>query len=118
MYVFGNEHLPEDAFALKVADHLRLQGVSIVHCTTPESLLEAEEDELIILDVVKDLAEPAVIDPDRIRTNRMMSLHDLDVGHIIELGQAMGIIKKLKIIGVPQKGNPQKIAEQVKQWIP
>lgn len=115
VYVFGNEYLKEDALALKVADHL--EGVEIVHCTTPDSLLEAKDEELVILDVVKGLDEPALIDPNQIQTDRMMSLHDFDLGQVIELGRAMGIIKRLRIIGVPQEGDPKELATKVTKWI-
>jgi len=50
LYVFGNEYLEQDSLARKVASYL--DDVELVHCRSPDELLEAE-GEIIILDVAK-----------------------------------------------------------------
>ena len=46
-----------------------------------------------------------------------MSLHDFDVAYFLKLMQEMGINKKIKIIGIPAKGNSKIIAEKVENMI-
>ena len=112
LYVFGNEYLEEDKLAREVAD--RLDNVKVVHCKSPEDLLEAGE-EVMILDVVKGTDRIVIVtDPAKIKTNKLVSLHDLDLGFFLNLLKELGMGKKIKIIGIPQRGNPAKLAREVK----
>jgi hypothetical protein len=116
LYVFGNEHLEDDKLSREVSKYLG--DCKIVHCRSPDELLEAEEDEILILDVVKNIKEPIIIDDiSQIRINKMLSLHDFDVGFFLNLMKNMGINKKIKIIGIPQQGNIKGIAKKVESTI-
>jgi len=117
LYVFGNEHLQEDAMARKVAELLRGK-VNIVHCRSPDDLLEADESVIMILDVVKGAEKVMVItDVSRLKTGNMMSLHDFDLGFFLNLMQQLGQGKTIKIIGIPAEGNPERIAKEVERWL-
>jgi Ni,Fe-hydrogenase maturation factor len=115
VYVFGNEFIAGDGFARQVASELK--GVTIVHCRSPDDLLETD-GEVVILDVVKGNVEPVVItDIAKLKTRKIISLHDFDLGFFLKLMKELGMEKKVKIIGIPEQGNAQEIAQTVISWI-
>lgn len=117
IYVFGNEHLEDDRLPEDIGRFLS-QKFKVAHCRSPDELLEAEEDEILILDVVKGIKEPIIINDIRqIKTNKMISLHDFDLGFFLNLMKEMGINKKIKIIGVPAKGSIEEIAKKAEACI-
>ena len=115
--VFGNEYLADDSLAIAVAEGL---GEPVMHCVSPEQLLDfAPSERIIILDVVKDIEKPVLIsDIDELKTRTLVSLHDFDVGFFLQLMKAMGITNNITIIGIPLRGNADAITQQVKPWIP
>ena len=123
LYVFGNEYLEDDAFAKDVAKEIAkattkktINGLNIKLCSHPEILLDAEEDELLILDVVKDIKKPMLLtNISQLKTRKLVSFHDFDVGFVLQLMKSMGTDKK--IIGIPQKGDAKEIAHEVERWI-
>ena len=109
LHVFGNEYLKEDSFATEVAEYV---DAEIVSCRSPDELLDAEGP-VRILDVVKDAESVRLITPERVKAQGMLSLHDFDLGFFLKLMKEMGMEKEIKIIGIPQRGNPQSIAKEV-----
>jgi Ni,Fe-hydrogenase maturation factor len=115
VYVFGNEYIKEDSFAKILAK--KLKNVKIVNATTPDVLLDAKKD-IIILDVVKGIQEPMLIkDINQLKTRNLMSLHDFDVGFFLKLMEHMGIKKNVTIIGVPEEGDIDAVSTKIKQWL-
>ncbi|MDO8480857.1 MAG: hypothetical protein Q7S65_03495 [Nanoarchaeota archaeon] len=112
VYVFGNEHLEEDSLAKKTAVLLKPLTGEVVFCRSADELLDAESP-LVILDVVKGLKEVRLIPPKKIKSRSLVSLHDFDVGYVLKLMAEMGQEKDIKIIGIPEEGEPQKIAKEV-----
>ncbi len=121
LYVFGNEYLDEDSLAHEVAARIKQRygdAVRIVACRSPDELLEAEGEELLILDVVKNLREPVVIDDiAHLHTRPIMTIHDFDVAYLLRLMRELGIEKNIKIIGIPPTGDAKKIAQKVVAWM-
>jgi len=121
LYVFGNKYLEDDAFSNDVAKEIAKtaeKGLEIKLCAHPEILLDAEEDELLILDVVNNIEKPIMItEVSQLKTRKLVSFHDFDVSFVLQLMKNMGTDKKIKIIGIPQRGNVKKIANEVKSWI-
>ena len=116
VFVFGNPYLEEDSFALQVGRHLK--KIKVVPCENPDFLLDLPEEHITILDVVQNIKKPILIkDLTQLQSRTMVSLHDFDLGFFLLLIKKLGIPKKIKIIGVPQQGDAQKIASQVKPWI-
>lgn len=123
IYVFGNEYLEGDNFSYKVVGELKENKefnsqFNIIFCRDPDILMEVDDNEIIILDVVKDIKEPVLINNvSRIKTRNLISLHDFDLGFFLNLMKEMGINKKIKIIGVPQEGDIKKIADKIETFI-
>ena len=116
LYVFGNAYLQDDRFAQEVAS--LVDGCHICHCSSPDELLDASGDEILILDVVKGISSPVLIDNvSQIKTRNLVSLHDFDVGFFLNMWEAIGEQKSIKIIGVPMSGDAQSIASQIKGWL-
>jgi len=112
IYVFGNEHLEGDGLAREVASLLPL-SFSVVHCRSPDELLE-EKGEILILDVVRNIKKPMLIeDISRLKTRKMVSLHDFDVGYFLALLRELDPNQKVKIIGIPPQGDRKEIAKKV-----
>ncbi len=113
LYVFGNKYLPQDNFALAVAQ--RLQNKYDIHfCTAPDDLLEAADEQIIILDVVKGIHKTIIIrDIAQIKTRNILTGHDVDVGFFLTLLHEIGRAKKIVIVGIPQQGDAEKISQEV-----
>ncbi|MBS3131141.1 hypothetical protein J4212_01795 [Candidatus Woesearchaeota archaeon] len=116
LYVFGNEHLAEDRLARQVSRLLSGRH-EIVHCRSPDELLECEDEEILILDVVRGIKEPVIIeDIEKVRAKKIMTLHDFDLGYFLNLMKLLGVERKVKIIGIPAEGNVEELAKKVEEW--
>ncbi len=113
---FGNPHLDQDSLAVRLADELKIKGFQFKKCARPEELLENTEPEIIIMDVVKGLSKVDIItDIDEFRLNKIITLHDMDLGFILKLLKETGQIEQVKIIGLPQDLNIEIAKSQIKQ---
>lgn len=110
IFVFGNEFISEDSFAVEIAKSL---GVVFVHCRSPDELLG--ESDIVILDVVKGISDVVEItDVSKLKVNKLVSAHDFDLGYYLNLMKEMGQLKRVVIIGVPEKGDKREIVIKVK----
>jgi Ni,Fe-hydrogenase maturation factor len=115
LYVFGNEYLQEDSLARIVSNHLH--NVELVHCRSPEDLLDVD-GEIVILDVVKGITKTIIItDVNQLKTRNIISLHDFDLGFFLKLMESIGEKKTIKIIGIPMIGDSKIIALEVEQCL-
>lgn len=110
---FGNPDIKEDSLALELASELVLKGFKFARCTNPELLLEYKNKKIIILDTVKNLKEVKEISIKDITTDNLFTTHDFDLGYFLKILKKIGTINKIKIIGIPQSGNKEKIKEDV-----
>lgn len=110
--VFGNEHVPGDGFALDVARELKVEYRHIRH---PDELFWLEGP-VTILDVVRGLDVPRIIEPSQLKTRGVLTAHDFDVGFVLTLMEKLDL-GDVRIIGVPQDGDAHAIAREVSQWI-
>ncbi len=111
--VFGNEFLKEDSMAKKLADEIKSKELNFVKCNSVDDIFK-QKGELVIMDVVKGIKKPMIIlDVGKLEAGSITSLHDFDLGFFLKLLNEMGQIKKLKIIGVPEKGNVSELKKQV-----
>ncbi|MEE9525519.1 MAG: hypothetical protein V3V78_02830 [Candidatus Woesearchaeota archaeon] len=110
---FGNEFLKQDSLAKELADELEIPNYKFIKCNSVNDILESKGD-LIIMDVVKDIKQVKIItDIDQLKANKLYSLHDFDLGFFLKLLKETGKIKTIKIIGIPQTGNKEKIKQEI-----
>ncbi len=114
--VLGNSIIDEDNHALWLIPNLRRlfpQVNFILHDPT-EEIPQDINSELFIIDTVSGIEKVTQFDNlDHFKTSPRVTLHDFDLpinlGILIKLGK----IKKVKIIGIPQKEDKKTILSDV-----
>lgn len=103
--VLGNEFFEEDSFAKKVCENLNFTNIN-----DSFELMDAlqTDDDIIIIDVVKNLNRVVRIEKEELRNDSFLSAHDFDAGFLITL-----LSPDVKIIGIPQAGNPEEVRKEV-----
>ncbi len=98
----GNEFIEEDSFAKEIGKELAKKGFNAVDIKDSFQLMEElrKENEVVILDVVKDLQDVKLIDVNDLEKNKIISAHDFDAGFVLKLFDG----KNIRIIGIPMKG--------------
>jgi len=115
--VCGNPLVGKDATALRAAELLK-KMLPEIEFEEFDSVEELHDEEVNILDVVKGLKRPMIIkNMDDIVAGKIYSLHDFDLGQTLKLLKKLGMIKKVKIFGVPcglNKKTIEQLAELIK----
>ena len=113
IYCFGNEFLENDSLAKEIADEIKIDGVNFLKCDSPTDIV-LEEKEIIILDVVESIDKTIIIDDiNQLKDNKIYSLHDFDLSFFLQLMKKTNQINKVRIIGIPMKGNKENIKEDI-----
>ena len=113
VYCFGNEFLENDSLAKEIADTISIPGIEFIKCNDPSEVV-LDSGEIIILDVVEGISDVIVIeDLDKLKENNLVSLHDFDLSFFLKLLKSINQVGKIKIIGIPMKGDKNKIKEEV-----
>ena len=97
IFCFGNEFIHHDSLAKEITDEIK--EFEIIKCNTPDNLINHENlDNIIIIDVVRGIDKAILItDIDKLRTNKSISAHDLDLGFYHKLYKEMKKINNVKI---------------------
>ncbi len=119
IYIFGNLMLDFDNLPLKLAPKLQemFPDINFV-IADPNENLKPVNKEFIIIDTIEGIKKVTVLDDiEKIQTQKFYSLHDFDLAFNLKLLQKIGKLEKIKIIGVPMKGDKKDILEQVSKAI-
>ena len=112
VYTFGNEFLEKDSLAKTIVDEIKVDGIEFVKCDGISDIFL--EKDIIILDVVEGINDVILIeDTNQLKKFNIMSLHDFDLGFFLKLMKEMKQLKKVKIIGIPMKGDIESIRRKV-----
>lgn len=107
---FGSRNRKGDDLAFHLAKKMKRKGVHWIACHSPEEIFYHMDKEFAILDVAEGIRKVTVLeDASKLQQNRLVSLHDFDVGFFLKLLQKMGR-HKIRIVAVPL-GYPLKKAE-------
>ena len=114
---FGNELIEQDNLAVKISKELKLENADVERCYSVNDLFKYQNYEnIFILDVVRNLNKVTLIeDINKIKTHKLYSLHDFDLGFFLKLMKQLGKLKEIKIIGIPQKGDKEIIKKEIKE---
>jgi Ni,Fe-hydrogenase maturation factor len=110
VYVFGNEHVPEDRKAIEAAEELdgAVDGVSFVFVGPNEDVPFADEGRVVILDTVHGIRDVELIEGDRMDALVLPprgSVHDFDLAFQLRYLRKIGKLGDVTIIGVPHEGD-------------
>jgi Ni,Fe-hydrogenase maturation factor len=116
---YGNEFLKEDSLAKEVADEISIPGVDFIKSDSLNDILSYKAEDIFILDVIKNSDKVILIeDPDQLKAHKMVSLHDFDLAFFLKLMKGLGNLNRVKIIGIPPRGNKQKISTRIRSLLP
>jgi len=122
VFVFGNPLIREDSIALRTAKELKgeIKGIifeEIVELDELEKTKKEEWKNIVLMDCAEGIKSVQLIPLERIKKQKIFSLHDFDLGLYLQLKQKIGEIGKVKIIGIPLGMQEEKAAEQTKKLL-
>lgn len=116
VYVLGNPLLPSDSLPLKLLPHLRESCPDFLFeilDPTEEISLSVEQD-LILIDTIIGVKKVTVFhNLSSLALSPRVTVHDYDLPINLGMLQKLRKIKKITIIGVPQKRNLKEILREV-----
>lgn len=115
IHVLGNLLIEEDRLPLEIIDELKTAFPLINF----EELDTAEDvrGDINIIDTVKGIKKVSLIDIDQLETDKIYSLHDFDLAYTLRLMKKTGLLKEVRIFGVPEKISKAEAVSQLKDLI-
>jgi Ni,Fe-hydrogenase maturation factor len=102
LYVFGNPLVKEDSLPLGMIEELKKEFPEIEFLGYDEFQLDTPRN-INILDSAKGIDDVILIDDlDKIKLDRIQSLHDFDIAHELKLLKKLGRLDEIKILALPQ----------------
>lgn len=119
IYIVGNPLVEEDSLPIKLAPELQKAFPDIEFREfDPTENLPEDSEEMVLIDTVEGLKEPQVFsDIEKLLTQKNYSMHDFDLGWQLKLYKKLGMIKSIKIIGIPQNKDQDKILNELKKQV-
>jgi len=113
--VFGNPLLKQDSLPIKLIPKLKQKFPNIEFKEIdPTEDLDKQSKNLIILDTIKNINKITIIDDiDKLKTNKLYSMHDFDLALNLKLLKKLNIINSVKIIGIPTEIEENKTIEEI-----
>jgi hypothetical protein len=112
---FGNPLVEEDSLLHRIMPELEKAVPAAEFIEADGSELPAER-ELNILDVAEGIRDVMLIDDvDKLRTERIFSMHDFDLAQNLKLMKRHGLLEKVNIIAVPSGMAEKAAVEGIKK---
>jgi len=99
-----------DPHAWEMSDKLKDDGFNTKKSDNPQDILNLR-GEVVILDVVKGLDKPAFITIKQLKSRKLFTAHDFDVGFFLKMLDESGMIDNLRIIGIPEEWDEEAVKE-------
>jgi Ni,Fe-hydrogenase maturation factor len=117
--VFGNPLVERDSLPLRLIGELRKRfpGLEFKEFDPSENL-ENEGRELNIIDAVEGIERVTLItDIGLIKSQKICSMHDFDLGYSLKLLKKLGYVDGVRIFGVPMGMREKTALEQLSELI-
>lgn len=113
--IFGNPLLKQDSIPIKILPKLKQKFPKIeFKKIDPTEDLFPYYPHLTIIDTIKGIKKTIIInDIDKLKINKLYSMHDFDLALNLKLLKKLGKIESVKIIGVPININENKALNQI-----
>ena len=119
VYVLGNPDVDIDSVPLKLLPKLeeKFPEINFIHFDPTEDI-DIVDKHLIIIDTVLSLNKVTQFnDLNQWTISPRISLHDFDLPLFLGLLKKLGKVKKITIIGIPEKGNSKKMLLDVTKFL-
>ena len=109
IFIVGNPLVDDDSMPLRLKPLLQKEFPEIEFQEfDPTEEFPEDLSEFCLIDTVKGLNEPAVIeDIDEFLSKKGVSMHDFDLGWNLKLYKKAGKLKKITIIAIPYGKSPK-----------
>ena len=117
---FGNEYVDFDKLPLTLSKELKkeLPEIEFVNCETPNQILDYPDYNIFIMDTVKGIKKIQIIeDFDKLKTRKIFTLHDFDLGLFLKLIKGIEKIDNIKVIGIPMNYDKEKAKSEIKKLL-
>ncbi|MFH0808094.1 MAG: hypothetical protein V1888_00550 [archaeon] len=112
---FGNPLLKQDSLPIKLIPTLQTKfpNHTFLHIDPTENL-EKYGPHLTILDTVQNIDKLTILTSiEQLHANKVYSMHDFDLALNLKLLKKLGLIKSVKIIGMPINTTEKEILPQL-----
>lgn len=120
IYIFGNPLLSFDQLPLRLVNVLKRDFPGLVFTIMdPNENLKPQNGRLVLIDTIEGIKKVVLIkNMEQIKkTCTPCSLHDFDLGFNLKILKKIGELKKILIFGVPMRGDPKKIYQDLAQLL-
>jgi len=119
IFVFGNPLVKKDSLPLKLINSLSKEfpDIEFVELDPSENMEELGENPIIIDTVMGIDKVKLITDIGSIQNPPRYSMHDLDLGTHLKLLMGVGLIKSVKILGVPDDISEEEALKQLKELV-
>lgn len=118
--IFGNELVEQDSLPIKILPKLKelFPKIKFKHIDPVENLKnQIEEKHLVIIDTVKGINKTQLINLKQIKTQKVYSMHDFDLGYNLLLLKKLNLIESAIIIGVPMGISEETAIEGISEFL-
>ena len=116
IYILGNPLVAQDNLAVKLLPILskNFADFDFQYLDPTEDMPKPCNDELILIDTVSGIDKVTLFcDIENFSLSPHVSVHDYDLTIELKLLKKIGVLKKVKIIGIPIKSNKKEIIDNV-----
>ncbi|MEM4397093.1 MAG: hypothetical protein QW757_00545 [Candidatus Woesearchaeota archaeon] len=122
VYVFGNLLYEKDSLPIKLIPLLKnyFSEIEFIEFEPTEDIENLKEKNFIIIDTIQGIKDVVLLtekDIDKIKTEKLFSLHDFDLGYNLKLLKKFGFIENFFIIGLPENIEKEIAIEKIKEKI-
>lgn len=112
---FGNETVEQDSLPIILLPKLKelFPNIEFNHLDGIEEIEKITKTPIII-DTVKGIKQVQLIQLEDIKTQKVYSMHDFDLGYNLLLLKKLNLIDNATIIGIPMNYDEEKALEEIK----